>query len=507
MNRFFLSLLPAIITLLLIAIIMSGCISESTTIPVSQMDTYLVQGENEFQNSNLHAATQIFTSVQEMYSEAGDTAKALKVRDRVTTARMMTLEFPYNRSEIKQEVVKAFPDASAADIAGWLDGNMTVMITSDGEALYFSDTVSNILYHNLPLMQKKTAAKNHTPFYDELIPYTFAPQKPGSSPYGEPVAWEGLGEFSIPRDVLPDNGTFKLWISLPVETGSQTNVSIKSVEPAGYVKSSTGTTADLGLVYLEIPFEEEHDPYINVTVQFSFVQHEQQFVIDPDKVKPYDTSSPEYRKYMASGKNIAITPDMKKKAQEIVGNETNPYLQAQKIYWYIVDTLPYSKAPHSWLDATNTPESVYVLTTGIGDCGTQSMYFAALCRSLGIPARATGGYQMVTGNAGTHFWAEYYLEGYGWIPVDVTAAEAADWSYNATPDERYRFKEYFFGSLDPFRYVIQKDMDIPFVPETKDVTSSEMFLQEPKAVCDTCTVSPNLFLPEESSWTVTMTKE
>ncbi len=86
---------------------------------------------------------------------------------------------------------------------------------------------------------------------------------------------------------------------------------------------------------------------------------------------------------------------MKAKAQEIVGNETNPYLEAQKIYWYIMDTLPYSHAPHIWLDASGTPESVYVLDTGIGDCGSQSMYFAALCRSLGIPARAVGGYQLV----------------------------------------------------------------------------------------------------------------
>ena len=43
------------------------------------------------------------------------------------------------------------------------------------------------------------------------------------------------------------------------------------------------------------------------------------------------------------------------------------------------------------------------------------MYFAALCRSIGIPARAVGGYQMIQGFAGTHFWAEYYLEGYGWF--------------------------------------------------------------------------------------------
>ncbi|MDD1724454.1 MAG: transglutaminase-like domain-containing protein [Methanospirillum sp.] len=494
--------------LLLTVIITPGCTSEpavTTTVPPG--DNLLAGGENEFQNDNLHAATRLFTFAQANYTAAGDTEAALKARDRVTTSRMLTLEFPYNRSTVEEEVAKAFPDASPEEIARWLDANMTATINSDGEILYFSDTVSNIRYHNLVLMQKKTAAGNHTPLYDEITPLTLDPQKTGSDPYGEPVSWKGVGEFSLSRDVLPDNGTLKLWISLPIETGSQTNVTIDSVEPAKYVKSSTGTTADLGLVYLEIPLEEVNDPSVNVTARFRFLQHEQRFEIDPAKVEPYNTSDPMYLKYTTSSKNIVITPEMKKKAQEIIGNETNPYLQAKKIFWYIVDTLPYSKAPHTWLDASNTPESVYVLETGIGDCGSQSMYFAALCRSIGIPARATGGYQMIMGNAGTHFWAEYYLEGYGWIPVDVTAAEGADWSYNATPEERHRYKEYFFGSLDPYRYIIQKDMDIPFVPETNDTTSSEIFLQEPKGVCDTCTVSPNLFLPESSSWSVTMTKE
>lgn len=72
--------------------------------------------------------------------------------------------------------------------------------------------------------------------------------------------------------------------------------------------------------------------------------------------------------------------------------------------------------------------------------------------------------EVFEGKPGIHFWAEYYLEGYGWVPHDVTAAEGADWSYSATADERHRYKAYFAQNLDPFRYVIQKDVDIPLVP-------------------------------------------
>jgi len=157
-----------------------------------------------------------------------------------------------------------------------------------------------------------------------------------------------------------------------------------------------------------------------------------------------------------------------------------------------------------WLDANGIPESRYVFETGIGDCATQSMYFAALCRSLGIPARATGGYQMIEGTPGTHIWAEFYLEGYGWIPVDVTAAEGGDASYTATAEDLNRYKSYYFGSLDPYRFIIQKSLDLPVIPDAGDAAISPTgWVQHPKLVCDTCPENPMILSFMHTNITVT----
>jgi hypothetical protein len=492
--------------LLITAILIAGCTNAPAPAPKSPGDTLFSHAEQEFKAGNLHAADDLFRLAQENYTAAGEPAEALTSRDRSMVARMMTFEFSANRSVMDRKIAAVIPSSSAAERSAWLDDPMTVRHRSDDETWYHDDTMSQIFYHNMTLMRNANATMHHTPFYDELAPLVSAPQSPGSGPYGAPVAYEGREELSVPRDMLPSNGTLKLWVPLPIESGPQTNVTIISVEPARYVKSMTGTDADLGLAYLEIPLGEINDPFLNVTARFSFVGHAEHFTIDPAKVKPYNTSSPEYLKYTAPGKNIVTSPAMKKKALGIVGNETNPYLKAQKIYRYITDTLPYSHAPHLLIEAEKIPRSTYVLETGIGDCGAQSQYFAALCRSLGIPARVPVGYQTILGTAGTHVWAEYYLEGYGWIPVDVTVAEGAYWSYNATSDDRQRFRMYFFGSLDPYRYIIQKDVDVPLIPEpgAAEILTTRNTIQIPDAVCDTCPDNPSLTIPKY--WTVTITK-
>lgn len=496
----------AILLTCLAAILAAGCTSTPAPAPKSSGDTVFALAEQAFTGNNFHAADRLFKLAQENYTASGDTAAALDARDWAMTARMITFEFASNRSVMDAKIAAAIPSASAAERASWLDDPMTVRLQSDGVTWYHDDTISQIFFHNMTLMRNANAAKQYTPFYDELSPLAFGPQPAGTGPYSDPVVWNGVEELVVPRDQLPANGTLKLWVPLPVESGSQRNVTITTLEPARYLRSTTGTDVDLGLACFEIPLGEINGSFLNVTAGFRFTEYAQHYEIDPAMVKPYNTSSPEYLKYTAPGENIVTTPEMKKKAQEIVGNETNPYREVQKIYRYITDTLPYSHAPHLLLEAEHIPRSAYVLETGIGDCGAQSQYFAALCRSIGIPARVPVGYQTILGPAGTHVWAEYYLEGYGWVPADVTIAEGADWSYNATPDERQQYKEYFSRNLDPYRYIIQKDVDVPLTPALGDteIVTTRNTIQFPDAVCDTCAENPSLMIP--GYFTVTLTK-
>lgn len=148
---------------------------------------------------------------------------------------------------------------------------------------------------------------------------------------------------------------------------------------------------------------------------------ESHYYVYPDRVEkqiPQDIR----KRYLADGAAFDITnPAIIQAAAEAVGNETNPYWKARRIYNWIINRLSYDLAG-GWSKA---PE---VLARGTGSCTEYSYLFIAMCRASGIPARYTGAVTMRGDKAYEdkifHRWAEIYLAPYGWIPVDASGGDS-----------------------------------------------------------------------------------
>ena len=135
-----------------------------------------------------------------------------------------------------------------------------------------------------------------------------------------------------------------------------------------------------------------------------------------------------------------------KLAEKIITNEngkieTNPYKKVRLIYEYILENYKLHdglrKADASPLD---------LLSSNKGDAYDMAIFFTTLLRSLEIPCQPIAGI-LVDSNMKTqaHWWAEFYLEEIGWIPVDISLAMGL--KYNAFhPIENIR--EFYFGNLD-----------------------------------------------------------
>jgi len=69
-----------------------------------------------------------------------------------------------------------------------------------------------------------------------------------------------------------------------------------------------------------------------------------------------------------------------------------------------------------------TSTAAHALEIGRGVCQDHAHLFIACCRAAGIPARYVSGYVDPghSDQAASHAWAEVWIEGEGWVSVDVT---------------------------------------------------------------------------------------
>jgi hypothetical protein len=431
---------------------------------------------------------------------------------RAAILRLANITTTYSLTEAKARAIikEKYPALSEKRIDEVFRAGRLPHLLIGGKPYYFPG-FTNTLVHLYPDFRGleeagalgKVQGKGN--FYDLMSAVMFKkiPLQPGQTMVN-PRRYLADGRIVLKRKDLPAQGLLKVWLPLPLVSAAQQDVEIVDLSPRQYVKYPIKLDGDIALAYLEIPLEEIASD-LTIGARFRFTHYEERFRIDPDNLGAYDKGSSLYKRYTASDKNIAITPAIRAAAKKLAGAEKNPYKIARKFFDHIVWDLDYSLTPHAALIALNIPESVYVHEHGYGDCGAQSMYFAALCRSAGIPARASGGMQLFPVNeagCGDHFWAQIYLPNYGWVPVDTSAGQLGKYMSALSDKQKHDFADYFFGNLEPFRYLVQVDVDVPFIPKPDEPLVFPMVLQEPTAACAEMDESPGFLF--EDNWRITV---
>ena len=224
---------------------------------------------------------------------------------------------------------------------------------------------------------------------------------------------------------------------------------------------------------------------IVITRHFKFKAYETAFQIDPDLVGEYDTNDPLYKYYTRTQELIELTPSVRKLANKIVGDETNPYLKARAIYNWCVDNISYLYPKNRGIR--------FCLPRGTGDCGSYSLIFVALCRSVGIPARVANGHWCCKAKKNYHVWNEFYLPNYGWIPADSTDGRITREKPSLLAGDGD--SEYYFGNLDSGRFISSKGTSIQLYPSPPwdiwglaDTNRNPMFFQTATTVYSGITI-------------------
>lgn len=233
------------------------------------------------------------------------------------------------------------------------------------------------------------------------------------------------------------NSMLTLRIPRPQQSASQHGVAMTECNPPPVFEDYNKS------VIHQVHSSQTKGKKIPFTQTFVVPVHSVSTEVDPDKVQGFsDTSRVLYKIYtepdecVPSGQEAVI--DLSKK---IVERETNPYRQARRIYDYMLDNY---RLLHQLLP--KEVPSLNLLASLQGDAYDYAIIFTALCRAAGIPAIPVSGVLVDNAkNSRNHWWAEIYLENFGWLPVDVAMAAGLGFSLSTEPENR---REFYFGNMD-----------------------------------------------------------
>lgn len=187
------------------------------------------------------------------------------------------------------------------------------------------------------------------------------------------------------------------------------------------LKESSGTIIDIDASnrYLrDIKTDGQPSPGKSYTLSEDFSVTLYPMYIDMAQfsmIYPYDTESVVYKRYTADKGEYIDTgnPTIRSVSNRLWGESGGEILDyARLCYEYVAANFKYLN--------TNTGINpiATILSDGGGDCGNLSSIFVNLLRAKKIPAKHI---VTVRSDGSYHVWADFYLERYGWIPVDVNA--------------------------------------------------------------------------------------
>ncbi len=364
--------------------------------------------------------------------------------------RRIRLDFAQRPDELLRRLRRRIPDVTSADLERWRRAGVLQYRVIDGQIRYFHAEPGNLL-RCCPQARRRVSssqpARSSAGFdlpahLAELLREARASGRTLVHPVRHRIRYELRVKPGNPR--LRPGARVRCWLPFPQQYRQQQDVRLLRTEPPG------GRVAEDDCPQRTVYFETTLGPQApppRFAAVFEFTTYAYVPQLDPAAVKPYDTGSALYRTCTAERPpHIVFSPELRRQAREIVGDETNPLLKARRIFRWVSENIPWcSEMEYSTIRSL----SQKALAARRGDCGVQGMLFITLCRAAGVPARWQSGWQTLPGRWNMHDWSEFYVEPWGWLPADA--------SYGLQDHPDRAVQEFYCGHLDPYRLIVNLD--------------------------------------------------
>jgi transglutaminase-like putative cysteine protease len=251
---------------------------------------------------------------------------------------------------------------------------------------------------------------------------------------------------------LPTGKKVRIWIPTAQSDAYQ---EVKVVSAKGDLPLKKSTESKYGSQMFYVETASATQPELHFDIEYDVIRHERIALGKAtSEIVPVSLSSTEKQQDLQPDLLVPVTGLPADLAVKVTQGKTQTLEKARAIYDYVFTTMRYDKTGTGW----GHGDVLYACDAKKGNCTDFHSLFIAMARSQGIPARFEIGFPLPPDKhsseiAGYHCWSDFYLDGKGWIPVDISEA----WKH---PEKR----DYFFGSHDANRVQFSMGRDLRLNP-------------------------------------------
>ncbi len=260
----------------------------------------------------------------------------------------------------------------------------------------------------------------------------------------------------------PAGAETHLWIPYPITDGVQTITRISWQGNYREAAVYTDQTFSTPMLYAAWPAGAKER---KLTFQFHADRKEQvrrEFPAQEGTLSPQELAV-----YLAATTYGPIDGEVKVLADKITAGKVGVLAKAKAIYdWTVENTF---RDPDT--RGCGLGDVTALLRRPGGKCADISSIYIALARAAGVPTREVLGIRTGKGkdqdvSTWQHCWAEFYLPGYGWVPVDPADVRKAMLVQNLKLDDPKvkELRDYYWGAVDQYRIRLSEGRDLQLNP-------------------------------------------
>jgi hypothetical protein len=401
------------------------------------------------------------------------------IRDPAELAARIARDFRLSQAELTASLAKSLRDFKPEELEAWIAEGLFDVRDVGGERRFHASAKSNLFFRKPALNARRIDAKPDLlgESLEKHADLVVAAAKESGERFVLPQVLDVDFRVEAKADAVRDGATVRAWIPIARRTPWQGAGEVLEAAPKPLMVAPQD--ADQRSAYCESrAVASRPTAFRVVTRQIVYAVAPPGASTRPTATRPALDDAERTRFLAEKPPHVVFSPALRALSASVVGDEKDPAKIARRLYDWIGDHVVYSYArEYSTLSAV----AEECAATRRGDCGQIALLFIALCRLNGVPARWQSGWAAWPGAETMHDWAEIWTSATGWAPVDPFMSV-----YAATqpPARKAKLRDFFFGGLDGYRFVVNGDHGAPLVPDKPSWRSDDVDFQRGELEAD-----------------------